>query len=587
MINMRFISILALSFVFLGVFKPTFALEETLRPAPEIATGVNTLQTARGSQMMAVTAHPEATKAAYDVLKRGGTAVDAAIAAQLVLGLVEPQSSGIGGGAFALYYDAEHRQLFSFDGRETAPQTAGEYLFVDNDGQAMNFYDASVGGRAVGVPGVPRMMQMMHNMYGDLEWRELFSPAIQLSEQGFKVTPRLSKSVASSKRRFEVDVKTKLVFLPDSKTPLQVGDIYKNFDYAKTLRILASQGADAFYTGKMAQDIISKVRDVPGNPGALSMEDMASYRPKMRDVICDTYRGYKVCSMAEPSSGGITLLETLKILEYFDLRALGAHKPQSWHIIAEASRLAFADRNKYIADSDFVPSYAKALLNKSYLQSRARMIDIDKASLEVKAGTPPMVQKHASLGVDDSIKPPGTTHMSIVDLSGNIVSMTSSIESAFGSHLMVDGFMLNNQLTDFAFIPADKEGNSKANRVEGGKRPRSSMAPTIVFDPKGQPFMVVGSAGGSRIIGFVLNQIISAIDWNIPIDQSISRPHIVHRGKKLELERSGVYFAESLKNYGHPVQVGDMNSGITAIQFNGRAMLGVADPRREGTAMGE
>lgn len=587
MINSRFISIFSLFLAFLSVSAPVFALEEGLRPAPEIATGVSAVDSVRGTSMMAVTAHPEATKAAYEILKRGGTAIDAAITAQLVLGLVEPQSSGIGGGAFALYFDAEHRQVFSFDGREVAPQTAGEYLFVDEDGKAMNFYDAAIGGRAVGVPGVPRMMEMMHNMYGDLSWRELFSPAIQLAEQGVKVTPRLSKMLESNKRKFDVDVKTKLNFFPDSKNPLRVGRIYKNEDYAKTLRLLATQGTDAFYQGKMAQDIVAKVRDIKGNPGALTLEDMAAYRAKMRDVVCDTYRGYKICSMAEPSSGGITLLQILKMLEGFNLRALGVDNPKSWHIISEASRLAFADRNKYIADPEFVPPRSKGLLNSSYIKKRANKIDMNKAMLEIKAGTPPISQKQASLGVDDTIKPPGTTHMSIVDMSGNIVSMTSSIESAFGSHLMVNGFLLNNQLTDFAFVPADEEGRPKANKVEGGKRPRSSMAPTIIFDPQGQPFMAIGSAGGSRIIGFVLNQIISVIDWNIPIDQSISRPHILHRGKKIEVEHSGISMAEPLKDHGHPVLVGDMNSGITAIQFNGRSMIGVADPRREGVAMGE
>lgn len=587
MIFMRFLSILYLFALFFGAVTPSFALDEDLRPAPEIATGTSSVSTARGGKIMAVTAHPEATKVAYDVLKRGGTAVDAAIAAQLVLGLVEPQSSGIGGGAFALYYDAEHHQIFSFDGREIAPQTAGEYLFVDSDGKGMNFYDAAIGGRSVGVPGVPKMLEMMHRMYGDLSWRELFYPAIELAERGVKVTPRLNKMLASHNRKFNVDVKTKLNFFPDSKNPLRVGSIYKNPAYAKTLRLIATKGSDAFYKGEMAQDIVKKVREIKSNPGALTLEDMASYKAKMRDVICDTYRGYKICSMGQPSSGGITLLQILKILENFNLKALGADNPKSWHIISEASRLAFADRNKYIADSDFTGDVSKALLNGSYIKNRSRLINMDRAMLEVSAGDPPVSQNHASLGLDSSPKPPGTTHMSIVDMSGNIVSMTSSIESAFGSHLMVDGFLLNNQLTDFAFVPTDSDGNKKANRVEGGKRPRSSMAPTIVFDPSGQPFMVLGSAGGSRIIGFVLQQIISVIDWGMPIDVAIAKPHIVHRGKKLELETSGVDMAEDLKNHGHAVLVGEMNSGLSVIKFNGRSMIGVADPRREGLAIGE
>lgn len=585
MIFLRFSQILGLSALFLLSFSPVMALEEKLRPAPEIATGTSSVKVAQGSQIMAVTAHPEATRVAYDILKRGGTAVDAAIAAQLVLGLVEPQSSGIGGGAFALYYDAEHRQLFTFDGRETAPQTVGSHLFVDEDGKAMNFFDAAVGGRAVGVPGLIRMMEMMHRMYGDLSWRELFYPAIQIAERGFKVTPRLSKMLQASNRRFDVDVKTKLHFFPDSKNALREGALYNNNEYASTLRQIATNGADSFYTGKMANDIVTKVRTVPGNPGQMTTEDMAGYRAKMRDAVCGDYRGYKVCSMGEPSSGGLTLLQILGMLEHFNIRAYGDH-PQSWHIISEASRLAFADRNKYMADPDFTDTPGKALLDKGYLKKRAALINSDKAMLEVNAGKPPYEFK-TSMAADSSLKPPGTTHMSIVDMSGNIVSMTSSIESAFGSHVMVNGFLLNNQLTDFAFMPADENGVQKANRVQGGKRPRSSMAPTIVFDPKGQPFMVVGSAGGSRIIGFVLEQIIRAIDWGMPVGAALSEPHILHRGKKLEVEASGIDMAEPLKNHGHAVLVGEMNSGLSVIRFYGDQMYGAADPRREGIALGE
>ena len=586
MIFLRFSQILGLSALFLLSFSPVMALEEKLRPAPEIATGTSSVKVAQGSQIMAVTAHPEATRVAYDILKRGGTAVDAAIAAQLVLGLVEPQSSGIGGGAFALYYDAEHRQLFTFDGRETAPQTVGSHLFVDEDGKPMNFFDAAVGGRAVCVPGLVRMMEMMHRMYGDLSWRELFYPAIQIAERGFNVTPRLSKMLQASNRRFEVDIKTKLHFFPDSKNALKEGALYNNNKYASTLRQIATNGADSFYTGKMANDIVAKVRSVPGNPGQMTLEDMAGYRAKMRDAVCGDYRGYKVCSMGEPSSGGLTLLQILGMLEQFNLKAYGAENPKSWHIISEASRLAFADRNKYMADPDFVDTPGQALLDKNYLKTRAALINADKAMLDVSAGTPPYEFK-TSMASDSSIKPPGTTHMSIVDMSGNIVSMTSSIESAFGSHVMVNGFLLNNQLTDFAFMPADESGVQKANRVQGGKRPRSSMAPTIVFDPKGQPFMVVGSAGGSRIIGFVLEQIIHAIDWVIPVGESLSRPHILHRGKKLEVEVNGLDMAEPLKNHGHAVLVGEMNSGLSVIRFYGDQMYGAADPRREGIALGE
>ncbi|MEM9469407.1 MAG: gamma-glutamyltransferase [Pseudomonadota bacterium] len=582
----HFFIVLGLTALFLLEFSSVQALEETLRPAPEIATGLNTVKAARGSKMMAVTAHPEATRVAYDILKRGGTAMDAAVAAQLILGLVEPQSSGLGGGGFAIYYDATARQVFSYDGRETAPQNVGSHLFIDSDGKPIRFYEAVVGGRAVGVPGMPRLLEMMHRVHGELSWRELFSPAIQLAEGGFDVTPRLHQSLTASSQRFDIDTKTKLQFFPDGKTPIQVGERLGNSAYAATLRTLAQDGVDAFYQGHIAKDIVAKVRGIKSNPGQLSLEDFTSYRAKMRNTVCDTYRGYKICSMGEPSSGGLTLLQTLRILEQFNLKALGANNPKSWHIIAEASRLAFADRNKYIADSDFTETPGLTLLDEQYIKARAKLINPEKAMMDVSAGQPDFENQQA-FGADNKIKNTGTTHISIVDSIGNIVSMTSSIETAFGSHVMVNGFLLNNQLTDFSFKPNDEKGRLIANKVEGGKRPRSSMTPTIIFDPKGQPFMVIGSAGGSRIIGYVLQRIIAAIDWGMPIDQSIAAPHILHRGQKLEVETSGLNKAEPLKNLGHPVLVGEMNSGLTAIQFNGRQMVGVADPRREGVALGE
>jgi len=579
----RFLLILAFLCAFMSDAQ---ALDEGLRPAPEAATGLNTVQSAVGTKMMAVTAHPLATQAAYTALKSGGNAMDAAIAAQAVLGLVEPQSSGLGGGGFMLYYDAGAKSVFTYDGRETAPDTAGPYLFIDKDGKPMKFYDAAVGGRAVGVPGLVRMMELSHERHGLMAWNELFKPAISYAQNGFAVTPRLSKMLAKSAMRFDVDTKTKLNFFPDTKTPLQAGDIYKNIDYARTLNMIAGQGAESFYLEQNAIDIAEKVRGAKSNPGGLTVEDMRGYKAKSRPALCDTYRGYQICSIPEPSSGGLTLLQILKIVEYFDLRALGAESAKSWHVIAEASRLAFADRNKYIGDADFIGGTRAGLLDPDYIRARAGLINPDKAQLEVSAGAPPFMDDIAS-GVDDAIKPPGTTHISIVDQWGNMVSMTSSIESAFGSHLMVNGYLLNNQLTDFAFEPFDESGAPKANKVEGGKRPRSSMAPVFIFTPEGKPFMVIGSAGGSRIIGFVAAQIIRAIDWGVPLNQAITRPHILHRGRKLEIEKIDYSLAEPLKNHGHAITVGDMNSGITGIEFTGDQLIGTPDPRREGVAMGE
>ncbi len=566
-------------------FASVDALAQDRPNAPEIATKTSKVQTAMGSKFMVVTAHPDATKAAYDILNKGGTAADAAIAAQMVLGLVEPQSSGIGGGAFIVYYDAVQGKLFSIDGRETTPIVASPYLFTKDDGKAMGFYDAANGGRSVGTPGLLRALEKLHGWQGKAPWRDLFQPAIKLAEKGFTVSHRLQKSLQKEASRFEADTQAKIYFFPDTTRSIEGGARKVNQDYAATLNHIADNGAASFYNGPLALNLVEKVRKNK-KVGMLSIEDMTEYQAKERMPVCGGYRGYKICSMGQPSSGALTLLNTLGILEHFDLRSMGKDNLQSWHIIAEASRLAFADRNYYMADPDFVKTPDTLLLDPLYLKSRAALIQHKSPMQDVRHGVPAGWVASISQAQDASVKPPGTTHMSIVDGYGNILSMTSSIENAFGSRIMVDGYLLNNQLTDFAFVPNDKNGNPKANRVEGGKRPRSSMSPTIIFDPENKPFMVIGSAGGSRIIGFVLQRIISVIDWDMDIAQALAAPHIVHRGKKLELESSGVDMAEPLKDFGHPVLVGEMNSGLTAIHFKNGQMTGAADPRRDGTAMG-
>ncbi len=556
--------------------------------APEISTGFNTVKSARGKDFMAVTAHPDATKAAYKILSAGGTAADAGIAAQMVLGLVEPQSSGIGGGSFILYYDAKARKIFSLDGRESAPSNAGGHLFTRKDGQKMGFYEAGNGGRAVGAPGTLRALSQLYDWQGKTPWFDLFKPAINLAEDGFVITERLHKMLEAERGRFDVDTEAKLYFFPDADNPIAAGEVKYNQDYAVTLNFIAQERADKFYTGALARNLVQKVRENGKNPGLLSIEDMANYEAKERQPICGGYRGYKICSMAEPSSGALTMLMTLGMLEKFDLRALGPRNPAAWHLIAEASRLAFADRNYYMADPDFVKTPSQLLLDKNYLQMRSAKIDAGRPLLNINHGVPPNWNfDEQPAAADDALKPPGTTHISIVDMYGNILSMTSSIQNAFGSRVMVDGYLLNNELTDFSFTPNDENGNVIANRVEGGKRPRSSMSPTIIFDPDNKPYMVIGSAGGSRIIGFVLQRIIADIDWNMSVTEALKMPHIVHRGKKLELESKGVNMAEGLKKYGHPVIVGEMNSGLTVIKFEGDNMVGAADPRRDGTAQGK
>jgi gamma-glutamyltranspeptidase/glutathione hydrolase len=583
MIFLRF----CLIFAFFLTISPVWALEEDRPLAPEIATGVAQKKAVLATNIMAVTAHPEATKVAYEILKAGGTAADAGIAAQMMLGLVESQSSGIGGGGFALYFDASKGRLITLDGRETAPALAGESLFMGEDGKSLNFWDAANSGRSVGVPGLLKMLDMLHRWQGTKSWSELLHPTIKKARSGFEVSERMHKMLEQERGRFTPDVIAKLYFYPDTSTPLEAGGIKRNPDYAVTLQKISDQGISAFYEGEIAKEIIKKVKEARTAPGLLSMEDMRGYEAIERRAICGGYRGYKICSMAQPSSGALTLLNTLGILENFNLKALGPDNAKAWHIISEASRLAFADRNQYMADPDFVPTPNTLLLQPEYLKQRAALIDADKAMIEVSRGVPPRWSPDMQYGRDEKVKDSGTTHMVIRDAKGNILSMTTSIENAFGSRIMVGGFLLNNQLTDFSFKPMDDNNLPVANRVEGGKRPRSSMAPTLIFDPEGKPFMAIGSAGGSRIIGYVLQRIIAVIDWDMELQQALDMPHILHRGKKLEVETDAVDLAEPLKNFGHPVLVGPMNSGLTAIQFKDGQIYGAADPRRDGIAMGE
>lgn len=557
-------------------------------PNPEGTTPLlqNTAQTAYGSRIMAVTAHPEATRVAYEILRGGGSAADAAVAAQLVLGLVEPQSSGIGGGGFILYYDARTKQVHSYDGRETAPSQAGQYLFRGEDGKPMDFYDAAVGGRAVGTPGMVRLLETVHKKFGARPWRDLFSPAIALAENGFTVTPRLAAMIERDYDRLRSFTPTQLYFMPDAFTPVSAGARLVNPPYARTLRRIAVEGAQAFYTGDIAERIVKTVREDMYNPGLLSLEDLSGYKVIERKTVCGKYRLHMICTMGEPSSGGLMLLAALGMLEHFDLASQGPMSVRNWHLIAEASRLAFADRNYYMADPHYVQSPGERLIAPTYLAQRASLISPDRPNDKIMPGTPPDWQKHLPAKEPVYPKPPGTTHLSIVDANGNIVSMTSSVEDAFGSRMMAEGFILNNQLTDFSFVPEVDE-KPVANRVEGGKRPRSTMTPVIMFAPDGKPLLVIGSAGGSAIMGYVLERIIGIVDWRQDIASALAAPNIVHRGKEIELEEGAADLIEPLRTIGHPVSMVELNSGLTAIHFLGGVMTGAADPRREGTAMGE
>ncbi len=539
---------------------------------------------------MVTAANPLAAEAGMAMLRQGGSATDAAIATELVLGLVEPQSSGIGGGAFLLHYDAAERAVSAYDGRETAPAGADEALFLNAEGEPLPFWDAVVGGRSVGTPGLLRMLEMAHREHGKLPWASLFQPAIRLAEEGFAVSPRLHELIAGDKylKRYPA---TTAYFHDADGNPLPVGHLLKNQAYADTLRLVAEGGADAFYKGWVALDIVNAVRDATDNPGLLSYPDLRGYQAKRREALCLPYRRWVVCGMPPPTSGGVAVLQTLKLLEAFDLAALAPAPGESpgaeaIHLVAEAERLAFADRNRFLADSDFVEVPVDKLLDPLYLAARAVLIDpaasMGKASPGLR--TP---QAHSPA----QLNPPSTSHLSVVDAEGNAVSMTASIESAFGSRVMVRGFMLNNELTDFSFRP-EVDGRPVANRVEPGKRPRSSMSPTLVLDSEGRFVMAIGSPGGSRIIGYTTKAIIAALDWNLTMQQAVALPNFVNRNGATDLEEgTGIEAAKAgLEALGHEVNVRGMTSGLHGIRRiprgpEGSGLEGGADPRREGVVL--
>ncbi|WP_158972122.1 gamma-glutamyltransferase [Chachezhania sediminis] len=535
-----------------------------------------------GQDWMISAANPLAVEAGAAVLAQGGTAADALVTVQTVLGLVEPQSSGLGGGAFLVWYDAASGELTTLDGRETAPQAATPLLF-QTEGAPMGFFEAVVGGRSVGVPGTPALLEMAHDRWGRLGWSGLFDPAIALAEDGFDVSPRLSALVVMDLLRLKTYPTTAAYFLPGG-FPLLPGRTLQNPDYAEVLRTLAAEGAAPFYTGRIAEDIVATVQGAVNNPGLLTMEDMALYRVKERRPVCGAYRVYQVCGMGPPSSGAIAVGQILGLLQPFDMAALGPDSAEAWRLIGDASRLAFADRGRYVADTDFVPVPVKGLLDPAYLAERARLLDGDTA-LDVAAPGDP-AWDHAGL-FGDGISPeqPSTSHISIVDSYGNVASMTTTIENQFGSRLMVRGFLLNNELTDFSFRSVE-DGRPVANRVEPGKRPRSSMAPTIVLQD-GKPVLAVGSPGGSRIIGYVAQAIVAWADWGMDVQQAVSMGHGVNRFGTFDVEGGTAMEAlqAPLEAMGFTVEPRMLNSGLHAIEI-GEGLEGGADPRREGIALG-
>ncbi|MGH1577877.1 gamma-glutamyltransferase [Planktotalea sp.] len=533
---------------------------------------------------MVVAANPLASQAGAKVLERGGTAADAMIAVQTVLGLVEPQSSGLGGGAFLVWYDAKSGEITTLDGRETAPAAATPRLFQDENGEPLKFFDAVVGGRSVGVPAIPALMERAHQKWGNQEWSGLFYDAYSLADYGFAVSPRLAGLIARDAERLAKYPETASYFLPNGRA-LAHNDLLTNKPYAALMNELARNGTKSFYHGEIAQDIVDAVQNATGNPGVLSMADMANYQVKERKPVCATYRAHEVCGMGPPSSGALTVGQILGMLEGYDLAAMGPQNPHAWRLIGDASRLAFADRGRYMADSDFVPVPSKGLLDPAYLSNRAEALDGGPALGSVSAGMPAF--DHAMNWADDeSLELPSTSHISIVDSYGNALSMTSTIENAFGSRLMVRGFLLNNELTDFSFR-SHKDGVPIANAIAPGKRPRSSMAPTIVLKD-GKPVLIVGSPGGSRIIGYVAKTIIAHLDWDMDVQAAVSFGHAVNRFGTYDLEKGGAMeaMAPDLEALGYQVNVRDLNSGLHIIAV-GDVLQGGADPRREGVALGQ
>ncbi|MFQ5563040.1 MAG: gamma-glutamyltransferase [Parvularculaceae bacterium] len=543
-------------------------------------------------------ANPYAVDAGAAVLERGGAAVDAAIAVQAVLGLVEPQSSGFGGGAFMLHYDPQEGTLETYDGREAAPASATPDRFLTETGEPMQFYDAVVGGLSVGVPGVVRMLERAHDEHGSMQWSELLKPALTLAEDGFVVSPRLHGLLERIPRLQQLPTAA-AYFYGEDGAPRPVGSVLENSDYAHTLRILSKKGPGAFYKGEIAEAIVEAVNGGP-NPGGMTLKDLADYRPVKRAPVCAPYRGYEICSMAPPSSGGVTLLQILQLLEPFDMAGAGAGSVEALHLLFEASRLAYADRNQYLADQDKAAEAGgltqeeviSGLLNPAYLADRAKLIDRVEAADEVSAGDPSSyaVDENARPGAwrglapDASPEPPSTSHFVIVDGEGRVVSMTTTVEFAFGSHLMTGGMILNNQLTDFSFLP-ERDGVPVANAVGPGKRPRSSMSPVIVFDQNGDVWAALGSPGGPAIIGYVVKTLIALIDWGMPMQAAIDAPNAVYpRGEPL-LEEGGFddQIIAGLHARGHDVSVRGLTSGLHGFRRAADGSYdGGADPRREG-----
>lgn len=556
---------------------------------------------ATAERHMVAAPHPLAAEAGLAMLREGGAAIDAAIAVQAVLTLVEPHASGLGGGALMLHWDAAARRLAAWDGRETAPAAATPALFL-RDGTPMGFHEAAVGGRAVGVPGALRMLEAAHREGGRLPWARLFAPAVTLAEDGFPVSPRLAATIANEAGRLNRDPAARAIYLLPDGAPLPAGHRLRNPALAETLRAIQAGGAEALHRGPVAAAMVEAVRTSP-NPGGMTMDDLAGYAPVRREALCGPYRAFTVCGFPPPSSGGIATLQILAFLSHQDMPALGprraGHGPtqalDAALLLGEAGRLAFADRNRFLADADAVPVPVRGLLDPVYLLARAQLLDRDRAlAAPVRPGNPPW---HLPPSAGPASQPPqpenGTSHVSVADWEGNVVALTTTVEDVFGSRTVAGGMVLNNQLTDFSFLP-EIAGRPVANAVAPGKRPRSSMSPTIVFGADGAPVLAVGSAGGSRIIGHVAQAVVAMLDWGLDPQEAVALPRIGGRDAVVEVEAgtAAAGLADGLRERGVPVQVWPNVSGLHAIRVQrrpdgARRLFGGADPRREGVAVGD
>ena len=537
------------------------------------------------AQGLVSAAEPRAAEAGREILREGGSAADAEMAMMLALTVVEPQSSGIGGGGFLLYQEARTGKLSTIDGRETAPAGATPRLFLGPDGKPLPFIQAFPGGYSVGVPGNIALLAMVHKKWGKLPWASLFEPAIRLADQGFAISPRLAESIAGASRLWKDFPATRQLYTDANGQPLRAGTTLRNPALAATLRKLAAAGPEAFYQGEVGQSISAAVAGSARNPTQLAAADLAGYRARERAPVCGRYRGYRICGMGPPSSGAVTILQILGMIERFDLKSWGPRDPRSWHVIAEAMKLAYADREKWLGDRDFVAVPLKGLIDPAYLRRRSQLIAPDKSLGHYEAGIPPGAPPRTA-AVSGEVS--GTTHFVAVDRAGDIATMTSTVEGPFGSQLLASGFVLNNELTDFSFAP-EVGGAPVANRVQPGKRPLSSMSPTIVYDARGKPVLALGSAGGKRIIMHVAKTLIGALDFGLPVQDAIALPNIYFSNTATLVEQ-GTFLSEmssALARIDGLVVSSQLPSKVNAAQRTPTGWRGAADPRVDGVSLQE